>query len=367
MKHTNEQKTILHIIQNFGRGGAETAVWGVLKNLKDYRNIVVTLDPLNEFGEPPECEAYYCLNLKSYYYFPLAIPKLRRIIRRHKVDLVHSQLYWSTVIARFATPARIPLVTSIQASLTNSVEYKKKWIADLDRFSYKHRPSHILGVSRHTLEDYFQFLKLKRGPSDILYNYVDARVFNQPNPRKLYDGQRPFRVVSVGNLKPQKNHPYLLEIWKCLKGKNAELHIYGDGQMEAELQQIINEHQLKVVLKGKISNLPERLPEYDLFMMASRYEGFSLAVLEGMAMRIPMFLSSIPTFVEQCSDSAMYFELSHAGVPALQIESMMRKPEKLEKMAEEGYKRVMEAFTLEHHLAKLRSIYASILTPAEGR
>lgn len=367
MKHRNEKKTILHIIQNFGRGGAETAVMGVLKQLTDYNNIVVTLDPLNEFGEAPPCEAYYCLNLKSYYYFPLAIPKLRRIIRRHRVDLVHSQLYWSTVIARFGTPSRIPLVTSIQASLTNSVEYKKKWIGDLDRFSYHHRPSYILGVSQHTLDDYFNFLKLKRGQTGVLYNYVDARLFNQPVKRSVYDGQRPFRVVSVGNLKPQKNHAFLLEIWKCLKGKNAELHIYGDGQQEAELQQTINDHQLNVVLKGKINNLNERLPEYDLFMMASRYEGFSLAVLEGMAMRIPMFLSSIPTFVEQCSDSAMYFEFSSPGVTALQIESMMRRPEKLEKMADDGYHRVMEHFTLDHHLKKLRSIYASILSPAEGR
>ena len=61
------KKTILHIIQNFGLGGAETAVVGVLKNLSDYNNIVVTLDSLNQFGSELKYDKYYCLNLKSYY------------------------------------------------------------------------------------------------------------------------------------------------------------------------------------------------------------------------------------------------------------------------------------------------------------
>jgi len=121
----NNKKTILHIIQNFGRGGAETAVVGVLKNLHEYNNIVVTLDGLNQFGSELTYDKYYNLDLKSYYLFPMAIRKLRQIIRENKVDLVHSQLYWSTILARFACPENIPLVTSIQASLTGSVSIKR--------------------------------------------------------------------------------------------------------------------------------------------------------------------------------------------------------------------------------------------------
>jgi hypothetical protein len=144
----NNKKTILHIIQNFGRGGAETAVVGVLKNLGEYNNIVVAMDCLNQFGDELKFDKYYCLNLKSYYHFPFAIKKLRKIIIEDKVDLVHSTLYWSTILARFACPDNIPLVTSIQASLSNSFEYKKKWICWLDRYTYNRRASTILGVSK---------------------------------------------------------------------------------------------------------------------------------------------------------------------------------------------------------------------------
>ena len=88
------KKTILHIIQNFGIGGAETAVVGVLKNLHEYNNIVVTLDGLNQFGNELKYDKYYNLNLKSYYLFPLAISKLRKIIKENNVSLpIHFFLY----------------------------------------------------------------------------------------------------------------------------------------------------------------------------------------------------------------------------------------------------------------------------------
>ncbi len=352
-----EKKTILHIIQNFGLGGAETAVVGVLKKLKDYNNIVVTLDPLNQFGNDLQYDRYYCLNLRSYYLFPTVIGKLRRIIRENKVDLVHSQLYWSTVLARYACPKDIPLVTSIQASLTDSVEYKKNWICQLDRISYKHRPGRILGVSEHTLHDYFSFLRLKPGRSGVLYNFVDTAVFNKPaNPLpRQHDGT--FRLVTVGNLKPQKNQLYLLRAFRELKDQRVTLDIFGDGQLEASFRKIIEEEKLPVRLMGKVRNLPELLPAYDLFVMSSFYEGFSLAVLEGMAQEKPMLLSDIPTFREQCAGTAEYFSLQDVDDFVQKVQSLKNDLAKLRKMAAEGRERVLQNFTLDHHLENLRKIY----------
>ena len=41
------KKTILHIIDNLGRGGAETMLVTVVKQLSAYNNIIVTLYPEN--------------------------------------------------------------------------------------------------------------------------------------------------------------------------------------------------------------------------------------------------------------------------------------------------------------------------------
>ena len=357
----DNKKTILHIIQNFGIGGAETAVVGVLKNLTEYNNIVVTLDDLNEFGIELQYSKYYCLNLSSYYLFPLAIKKLKKIIKDNNVDLVHSQLYWSTVLARFACPTSVPLVTSIQASLTDSVEYKKKWIGWLDKFSYNKKRSTILGVSKYTLDDYFTFLKLKKHENFVLYNFVDTKIFKATSvPVQKDKGQ--FRIISVGNLKPQKNYNFLLKAFTQLKGLGISLDIYGNGLLHDELAKFIQQNDLPVRLMGKIRNMNEVIGDYDLFVLPSLYEGFSLAVLEGMVMEKPMLLSDIPTFNEQCLDTAIYFSLKDVNDLVEKIKSLKNDKEKLSEMAIKGKNRALENFTLEHHLTSLRKIYQQVLS-----
>ncbi len=357
----NHKKTILHIIQNFGIGGAETALVGVLKSLSEYNNIVVTLDDLNEFGSELKYDKYYSLDLRSYYLFPFAIKKLKKIIRENKVDLIHSQLYWSTILARFACPENIPLVTSIQSSLTDSIEYKKKWIAQLDRYSYHKKKSTILGVSKSTLDDYFDFLKVQPHRKFVLYNFVDTGIFNGPVLPTKKDNKT-FKIITVGNLKPQKNQQFLLEAFKQLKGEGITLDIYGEGSLRPVFNKFIRDHDLPVRLMGKIRNLDEVIKEYDLFVMPSLYEGFSLAVLEGMVMEKPMLLSDIPTFREQAGDTASYFALN--DIPGLVSKIMLLKndPGKLNKMGTDAKNRVLQYFTLEHHMATLRKIYGEVLS-----
>ena len=283
----NKKKTILHIIQNFGKGGAETTVVGVLKELSEYNNIVVALDSLNQFGDELKYHKYYCLNVGSYYFSLLHIRKLRKIIMENNVDLVHSQLYWSTLLARLACPKNIPLVTSIQASLTDSVEYKKQWICWLDKFSYKRRPSTIIGVSQCTLDDYFNFLQLKKERCFVLHNFVDPEAY-KPIPFVEKNPEASFKIISVGSLKAQKNQRFLLDAFTKLKGQNISLDIYGEGMLRPELTQFINENQLQVRLMGQVPHVRDVMGAYQLFVMSSFYEGFSLAVLEGMMMEIPM-------------------------------------------------------------------------------
>jgi glycosyltransferase involved in cell wall biosynthesis len=147
----------------------------------------------------------------------------------------------------------------------------------------------------------------------VLYNFVDTKTFAWPGVVKKNNGD--FRLISVGSLKLQKNQLYLLEAFTKLKGQNISLDIYGEGGLRPVLEEYIRDHQLPVRLMGQAKNLNELLGGYDLFVMPSLYEGFSLAVLEGMLMEIPMLLSDIGTFREQCADTAVYFSLGDVNGP----------------------------------------------------
>src|SRR6476661_3082278 len=195
------KKTIFHIIYSLGRGGAETLLVRVLKELTEFNNIVITLDPANHFEEELVCDKYICINKPSLLSIPSAANKLRKLISEYQPDLVHSHLPLSNFVARLATPAEIPLVTTIHNSIATSKDYSRKFIRMLDRVTYMSRPSFIIGVSKGALQDYFSVLKLKPGKTFLLYNFVDTRLYSTP----VHKQNSTFRVVCVAALSVKKN------------------------------------------------------------------------------------------------------------------------------------------------------------------
>lgn len=358
-----QKKTILHIIDDFGLGGAEAMLVGVLKNLTDFHNIVVNLYDNNKFGEDLQCDKYYCLHLKSPRQFLTAVPKLSKIIRENKVDLVHSNLCWSTIIARLATPRRIPLVNTIHSSVSTGIEYNNLLLRLLEKFTYYFRSNIIIGVSASTLEDYFCFFKLKRGKHFLLYNFVDEEIFKpvEREVSQLSNCKRTFKVLSVGSLKAQKNHSCTLDAFDVLKGEQIELDIIGEGVLREELTTTIAAKRLNVNLAGNKRNMQELYPDYDLFLLSSHYEGFSIAVLEAMATKTPLLLSDIPNFREQCADTAEYFPANDHRQLAAKLRLLKENRSRLERNAEKAHERLKSLYTFDRHLSQLRSIYREAL------
>lgn len=355
------KKTILHIIYNLGPGGAERMLVSVVAELKEYRNIIVTLEDVNHFKEELQCDDYVCLNMRSPQLFPLAAIKLRKIIRQYKPDIVHSHLFWPTLIARLGTPKKIPLVTTIHAFVATSIEYEKKHIKWLDQFSYHFRKSVIIAVAKGALKEYFSFLKLKPFKAYALYTFVDTRIFNDKNTVPSQHGST-FRLICIGTLKEQKNHQYLVNAFTQLRDENIELHIYGIGTLHAALEKTIQENNIhNVKLMGLVKNIQEVIQQYDLFVMSSKFEGFSLAVLEAMALQMPMLLSDIDSFKEQCEDTAEYFDLKNTADFVDHLKQLSSDKSRLCELGKNAKERVLTNFTLEHHMQGLRNIYTETL------
>ena len=116
------KKKIIHFIFNLGRGGAETMLVRVIKELDEYEHVVVTLFPLDHFGSELKCDKLICLKLGSLFSLPLAVFKFRKLVKKEQPSIVHTHLFWPTVIARAAVPKKIPLITTIHAFIANSVE-----------------------------------------------------------------------------------------------------------------------------------------------------------------------------------------------------------------------------------------------------
>jgi glycosyltransferase involved in cell wall biosynthesis len=95
-------------------------------------------------------------------------------------------------------------------------------------------------------------------------------------------------------LHEQKGFDMLLEAWKEVQRSDVQsvkewgLRIVGEGPQRAVLEQQIKDlHLTNVVLAGRVGNVVEEYDAASLFVLSSRYEGFSLVLLEAMWCGLP--------------------------------------------------------------------------------
>jgi glycosyltransferase involved in cell wall biosynthesis len=105
-------------------------------------------------------------------------------------------------------------------------------------------------------------------------------------------------VVTAGRLTHQKGFDLLVEAFRTVTDRYPDwsLHIYGAGDGHDRLADQIQRAGLAgtVTLKGFSRSLPRDLAGAAIFAMSSRYEGFSLALVEAMAVGLPPVAFACP-------------------------------------------------------------------------
>jgi glycosyltransferase involved in cell wall biosynthesis len=110
------------------------------------------------------------------------------------------------------------------------------------------------------------------------------------------------RAAFVGRLAPEKGLDTLIKAWPLVRAKylGAQLIVIGEGPLRPVLEEGVKAlgmeigPGLAVELRGTAVDPSEALREADLFILPSREEGMSIALLEAMALGVPVVASSIP-------------------------------------------------------------------------
>lgn len=105
-------------------------------------------------------------------------------------------------------------------------------------------------------------------------------------------------AVYTGRLHEMKGLDFLVRAWPQVVSRvpNARLWLVGDGPYRAELNDLIGHLGLWgfVYVTGPFDDVEEFVRAADVFILPSLEEGMSLALLEAMAMGLPVVASAIP-------------------------------------------------------------------------
>lgn len=351
---------IVHVIDSLGRGGAETLLVGLLPLLAERYDItLVTLTAESDFApDAVIASGRHCLGYTGIGSLPRCVLALRRIIGRVKPDLVRSQLFLSSVVARAAAPATIPLLFSIHNPMSQDAYGKNRLALPLERLTY--RPRHaVMAVSADALADFDRHVGI-RGKSYVLHNAVDEAFFAVSRVRSSF--APPLRLLAIGNLKEQKNYPLLLEAVRRLPAGTATVDIYGEGHLRPALASEIERHRLPVRLMGKRGDIPAVMDAYDAYVMPSAYEGFGIAAAEAMAAGLPMLLSDLAVLREITHDNALFFDPHDAADLAARLQSVAAGSADLKGLSERGIAICRANYRRDAYVEKLAAIYGDVMS-----
>jgi glycosyltransferase involved in cell wall biosynthesis len=351
-------QTILHIIDSLEIGGAEVLLTGVVTSMKEYNHVIVTLTGKNAFEKQLIRYKIYSLGYKNKLSIPASIRRLKKIMKDHKVDIIHAHLLPSTFLARFANSGDIPFFFTVHNILSKSAFKLSTLSFLLEKFSYK-ADQRAIFVSEDVREDYHNKIGIK-GREFLLHNFVEDHFFNEKWSKKEVTIDEPVKLVSIGSLKDQKNYKFLIESLSKFD-QNFKLDIYGSGPLYDELSNNISSLNLedKIFLKGRKKNLYQVLHNYDIYIMTSRYEGFGISLVEAMAIGLPTLVSKVDTLINISNETSFFFEPGNSVDFVNKLSAMIRNPDQLETKSKEGKKRAFQISNKKKYINQLRAIYSA--------
>ena len=351
---------ILHIIDTLGRGGAETLLVNTIKDLPQYHHTICYLGGAEDFLE--DCQQFgdvFRLNFHGIKDLFSGVRQLKKILKEQKIDLIHSHLMTSTLLAR-SVHGKTPLVSTVHSMLSQDSFSKNKIALHLERLTYS-RDDYFIFVSQSAKDDYKKFIKnLNIDRSPVFHNYVEDTFINNLH-QSDFAVSKILKLVAVGNLKYAKNYDNLIRAFTHLKELPIQLDIYGVGELREDLQKIITNQQLNVTLKGRSENIVDVLQQYDAYLMGSLHEGFGIAAAEAMCLGLPLVLSEIGPLKEIAENRAVYFNPRQPQDIAEQISWVYHHWDEFMHISRDNKAWATARYAKENYLNKLTGLYEQVL------
>lgn len=332
-------------------------------------------------------EDFKIISLKSKNKFIWNVWTLPKYLRKHPVDVYHTQY-----ITPFFMSRRIKIITHI-----HDVSFRayKKFIKRSDLFFLEtliplslRRADKIIAVSQFTKNEIIKYYKVKPEKIEVVYNGTSLRsanlyettnnmqetsspafpLKNRERVREKYNLPEKF-ILYIGTLQPRKNIPMLIRAYLKIKNKIPNIKLVIAGNMEAHnvdvkipLTPPFKRGEIDVAFPGFIDERDKMalIEMAHLFVFPSLYEGFGIPILEAMSQNVPVAASDIPSLSEVGGEAYLKFNPRDLDEIAKKLYNSCVNEELRDKLVSLGQSRI-GFFSWEKSARKMLEIYKSLI------
>ena len=313
----------------------------------------------------------YCLKYSGSLGYYMNAHELRRVFKEFKPDLVNA--HYASGYGTLARKAGVaPVLLSVWGSDVYDFPYEGKIKNSILKKNVRYASA--LASTSNCMAN--QLRKVMNDESLQIYVTpfgVDVQKFSSENFLRKKDS-REIVICNIKMLKPKYGiREIILAVDKLIKDqefiqkcdKKIKLKIFGDGEQKDELQNMVKKKKLEdtVYFCGKIPNaqVPEELSKADIFCAFSQLdsESFGVAVVEAMAMQVPVVVSDVDGFKEVVSNRETGFIVDRHDILACKnaLKKLVLDEHLRTQMGQAGRRRVKIFFDWEKNVDKMESIY----------
>lgn len=359
---------VLRVVIGLNLGGVQQGVLNLCRHLdpERYEPIVCALENDGVVGREIARAGFevIVLGLKGKAARPRIISELYRLLRSRRIDLVHGSSYHPSLLSRLAGwLARVPLLVSHEHTIYQHFHPHRALVSHLlGRTTQAH-----IAVSQVVRQQVLSWYRLDPDKVHVIYNgarpeFFKAGALRRASRRKLGLSPETRVLGMVSRLHLGKGFN---DLFAALAGLNSRmplrLLLVGIGPHEQEIRELAARHGLgeAVEFLGHRRDVPELLAAMDAFVLPSLQEGFSNALIEAMAVGLPVIVSDHQGNLEAVEPGVSGLIYPQGDVEGLKagLAQVLEHPRRARRWGQAAQARVAAHFTVEGFGRQVQALY----------
>jgi glycosyltransferase involved in cell wall biosynthesis len=314
-----------------------------------------------------------------------AAAQVHRAARRHRAEIVHANSLRAGIELAFARVAPAARIVSVRDCLPPGA-----MTAATMRLIAR-AATRVVANSRYTADIVRR--NAPRAPLEVVHPAIDItrfdpRLIDRAAARAALGavGERRVLLGMVAQLTPWKGQATAVETLRVLReqGLDAHLLLIGSAKFVARATRFDNlayVHELRrriaavgledrVSWLGERSDVPQLIRALDVLLLPSAEEPFGRALLEAMALEVPVLATSVggPRELVREDRDGHLLAPDDPGAWARAVRSIVERPGRREQLGRAARERIAEAFGVEHHAEAVLDLYRrSLQAPRASR